>query len=163
MSAVISECGRYRYGLERQLNWPGEGTVVFIGVNPSTADASLDDATIRKMRGFASIWGFERMVVVNLFAWRATDVRELRQVFDPQGPDWSKHFHEALTSAKMIVPCWGDRAKMPAEWRHIIDRVRESLPAYPDVRHLGLTKGGDPKHPLMLGYKTPLTRWANPQ
>ena len=79
MGAVISECGTYRYRLHR-----GEGrTLMFLMVNPSTADAEQDDATIRKCLGFAERNGFGRIVVGNLFAYRAKDVNALRKAIDP--------------------------------------------------------------------------------
>lgn len=158
--AVLSTCGRYRYHLHRR--W-GEGpSVTFIGVNPSTADASTDDATVRKWRGFSERWGYGAFDVVNLFAYRATDVRELTSAADPVGADNDEFLRAAFedTSASLIVPCWGDRSKLPKALRTRVGRVRLMLTAASaPVRVFGLTASLDPKHPLMLGYATPLQDW----
>lgn len=164
MSATISECGRYRYRLARESRHPdrdGDMVVAFIGVNPSTADASRDDATVRKWRGFATSWGYTHFVVGNLFAYRATDVRELAAVHDPVGPCNDQHLRDLVMQADLVVPCWGSRDKLPPNLRHRIADVRQLLQACGrPARCLGLTSSGDPRHPLMLGYSTPLQDWA---
>ncbi len=162
MTAVLSDCLRYRYRLERTLNGGGLlGTVAFIGVNPSTADASLDDATVRKWKGFAHRWGYDHIVVGNLFAWRSTDVKALAAAEDPVGPDNDQHLAALLTGADLIVPCWGNASKLPPRLRPRIDQVKALLQAtQTPIAVLGLTGSQDPKHPLMLGYATPLVPWA---
>jgi hypothetical protein len=138
----------------------GDRDLVFIGVNPSTADATVDDATIRKCCGFARRWGFDRMHMVNLCAFRATDVRELGRVQDPIGPDTDRHLREVFAGADLIVPAWGARGKLPVslDWR--IEHVRELLcESEKPCKVLGLTKHGDPRHPLMPAYSTPLEDW----
>ncbi|QRE00652.1 hypothetical protein [Pseudomonas phage Itty13] len=165
MSAIISECGRYRYRLERETGVAGP-VVAFIGVNPSTADATEDDATIRKMVGFARRWGYSRVIVGNLFAYRATDVRELRRAYldpfetRPLFAIESRYLLDIIRNADLLVPCWGDRGKIPKVLRDRPSDVLHLLrhPAKP-ICHLGLTKRGDPKHPLMLGYDTQLVEW----
>lgn len=164
MSAILSPCGTYRYQLQR--TW-GEGRrVAFIGVNPSTADATTDDHTVRKWRGFASRWGFDGFVVGNLFAYRSTNVRMLALAEDPVGPDNDHHLRTMLAAADLVVPCWGSLEKVPG-WKAkqlMRDRseavrglLRESgLP----VQVLGLTVQGDPLHPLTLGYETKLRDWS---
>lgn len=165
MSAVISPCGQYRYRLERETDHPdrdGRAGVVFIGVNPSTADASVDDATVRKWRGFATRWGYTHFVVGNLFAYRSTDVRALAAVPNPVGERNDEHLRAMLANADTVVPCWGDRGKLPRELHPRIDHVWGLIEASgAPVHALGITKGGDPKHPLMLGYSTPLLDWAD--
>ena len=83
-SAIISHCGKYRYRLDRMVSDSGP-VYAFFGVNPSTADASVDDATVRKWRGFVQRWGGSRFIVGNVFAYRATDVKELATAVDPFG------------------------------------------------------------------------------
>ena len=156
-SAIISPCGTYRYRLDRVV-MDRPSRVVFIGVNPSTADATTDDATIRKCRGFTERWLMGGFVMVNLFAYRATDVRRLVAATDPIGPDNNDALACAInTSGTIVVPCWGSRAKLPSNLHSRIAYVRNMLaragvPSY----SLGLTSSGDPKHPLMLSYSTPL-------
>lgn len=163
MSAVISPCGQYRYRLERECCQPSEGskTFAFFGINPSTADATLDDATVRKWRGFTVRNGGHRFIVGNVFAYRATDVRELRRQDDPFGPAWLEHMEAIISEADILVPCWGNRSKLPYDLRgeliQVLNWLRNSgKPVY----HFGLTGSGDPKHPLMLGYDTPLAPWV---
>lgn len=106
MGAVLSSCGRYRYRLGRQFGL-GDRNVVFVGVNPSTADATVDDPTVRKWIGFAKRWELDRIEVVNLFAYRATDVRALAEAADPVGPENDAYLRAALAGAELVVPCWG--------------------------------------------------------
>jgi len=155
-SAVISECGRYRYRLERTVADQGP-VYAFFGVNPSTADASIDDATVRKWRGFVSRWGGSRFIVGNVFAYRATDVKELARIDAPIGPLNDRYLHEICDEADILVPCWGDRAKLPQGLRKHLDYALSYVQSMgKPVMSFGLSKGGDPRHPLMLGYATPL-------
>ncbi|HET6805656.1 MAG TPA: DUF1643 domain-containing protein [Frateuria sp.] len=154
--AVLSECGRYRYTLTRQVGEQGP-LFGFVGVNPSTADAEVDDATVRKWRGFVQRWGGRGFVVVNLFAWRATDVSALACPPDPIGPGNLAAIAAMVDSCDVLVPCWGSRLKMPRSLWPQIDRVRVQLLASgKPVMCFGHAKSGDPMHPLMLGYSTPL-------
>ncbi|MBW3243231.1 DUF1643 domain-containing protein [Epibacterium sp. DP7N7-1] len=154
--AVLSECKTFRYRLDRHV---GEGDIVaaVIGVNPSTADASLDDQTVRKWRGFGQRLGWQRFIVGNVFSLRATNVREVAHAPDPFGPDHRKYLDGIIDEADIIVPCWGDRAKLPRMLRPRLDDMMEVLRL--TGRPLfcwGLTASGDPKHPMMLAYDTPL-------
>lgn len=160
MSAIISECGRYRYRLERRQDKTGP-VVAFFGVNPSTADASAEDATTRKWHGFAERNGWGRYIVGNVFALRSTDVRALARAADPLGREYAAHLSRIIADADELIPCWGDRGKVPKElhW-HFDDLLVQLFASRKPVRIFGLTKGGDPKHPLMLGYNTPIVPWA---
>lgn len=157
MTAIISDCRKYRYRLDRQVSDTGR-TVVFIGVNPSTADATQDDATIRKMRGFCERWGdVRRFAVINLCAFRATDVKALSVALDPVGLQNNHHTKVAMFDADLIVPCWGALGKMPADVRELAHAMAKYLAnSTKPVYTLGKTKCGQPKHPLMLGYDTQL-------
>lgn len=161
MTAVISPCGLYRYRLERDVAMEGP-VYAFFGINPSTADASVDDATVRKWTGFVKRWGGSRFIVGNVFAYRATDVRDLLN--DP-APAFSLanqgHLRDIAAAADVLVPCWGNSSKVPAERRHHFTNVLHLLrQTGKPIRHFGLTASGDPKHPLMLGYDTPLIDWS---
>jgi hypothetical protein len=158
MSAVISPCGLYRYRLDRAVGMDGPA-YAFFGINPSTADASVDDATVRKWIGFTKRWGGSRFIVGNVSAYRAADVKKLATI-----PKWqhvdrenTEHIVQMACEADILVPCWGDRAKVPRSMHDSIDELLRLLRNVGrPVMHFGLTKGGDPKHPLMLGYDTPL-------
>lgn len=156
MSAVISPCGKYRYRLERTVGMEGP-VYAFFGVNPSTADASVDDATVRKWIGFVKTWGGSRFIVGNVFAYRATDVRELARADDPRGPENAEHLARIASDADVLVPCWGAVAKTPLTVHHHFETALSLLRSTgKPVMHFGLTTAGNPKHPLMLGYSTPL-------
>jgi hypothetical protein len=162
-SAVISPCGRYRYRLER--DGPGEGRTVVIMVNPSTADAEEDDATIRKVKGFGARNGWGRIIVGNLFAYRATDVRELAQADDPVGPMNDYHLSLMMKEADRVVFAWGRLAKIPRRWRYRIAPLAKLAAHYgrPPLCIGEPTKCGQPSHPLMLAYETPIVPWSAPK
>lgn len=157
-SAEISQCGQYRYFLSRWWNARMSGRcVTFIGVNPSTADANEDDHTIRKMVGFAARWGFDGVVVGNLFAHRSTDVRELAAAQNPTGPDNDGWLMDAMNLANLVIPCWGSSDKLPKQLRDRIYEVKSIIgDTKSPVKCFGYTASGDPMHPLMLGYSTEL-------
>ena len=155
-SAVLSPCKRYRYRLDRRVGSSGP-VYAFFGINPSTADADIDDATVRKWRGFCQRLGASRFIVGNVFAWRATDVRDLKSAPDPVGPEWQRHTQQIVAAADVLVPCWGSSTKVPPLLRHRIAGLSEFLlDSGKPVMCWGKTASGDPKHPLMLAYTTPL-------
>lgn len=161
MSAILSPCGKYRYRLDRNVMFTGGPTYAFFGVNPSTADATLDDATVRKWTGFVKRWGGRRYIVGNVFAYRATDVRELAQAADPIGPENIQHLQDIVAEADVLVPCWGNRSKVPQQVRNRLAIVKSHLWASgKPVKCFGFTLSGDPLHPLMLGYDTSLIPWS---
>jgi hypothetical protein len=160
MSAIISDDGLYRYRLEREVFSWQKKVIAYFGVNPSTADAEADDATVRKWTGFAKLYGARRFVVGNVFAYRATDVTELADVADPVGPANHEHLRLIIEEADLLVPCWGSRQKVPKELRVELDKlffalVKTNKPVYV----FGRTASGDPKHPLFLSYNTKLIPW----
>ena len=168
MSAVISPCGRYRYWLERQFDIISDLPMVMVMLNPSTADETKDDPTIRRCLGFAKAAGCGRLIVVNLFALRATDPRQLWRdgVKDPIGEENDDYIRRACQSA---FSCHGEPGAIVAAWGghgnymqrgEAVRGIIESEGRNPLV--LRLTKGGQPAHPLYLpGRLTPI-RWPNP-
>ena len=151
-TATISDCGLYRYDLVRQ--WSAEGVgIVFVMLNPSTADGNVDDPTIRRCVSFADLWGFGRLTVVNLFALRSSDPKRLRESVDPIGPEndaWITR-HVSDPSNSMIIAAWGVEAV-----RYKRSRLAQRPPAVlrllrqaGRVHHLGLASGM-PRHPLYL-------------
>lgn len=160
MSAILSPCGLYRYRLEREGR--GDGATAIIMVNPSTADAEADDATIRKLRGFGERYGWGRIMVGNLFAFRATDVRELAGAADPVGPDNDYHLRNIIGDAQRVVVAWGASAKLPkalrGRWREITGIAQ---PLGKPLLSIGApAKDGHPCHPLMLPYERRLQPWG---
>lgn len=160
MSAVISDCGRYRYRLERQT--AGVGATAVIMVNPSTADAEQDDATIRKLRGFGDRNQWGRIIVGNLFAYRATDVRELAHASDAIGPENDDHLLRIAAEVNRAVFAWGPVTKQPRALRQRWERVADIFVHLRPLRIGEPAKCGHPRHPLMLAYAEPIQPWENP-
>src|SRR5262245_7784176 len=147
-NAVISTCGRYRYVLTRQVG-PGSLAATFVMLNPSTADAMNDDPTIRRCIGYARQWGCGRLVVLNLFAFRATDPAHLKQADDPVGPknrEWLKRTLLAPHGGP-VVCAWGVHGSFMDQDRTVTGWI-DSWGIRPFA--LGRTRGGHPKHPLYL-------------
>ena len=161
-SAVISPCGVYRYRLERDGH--GLDKTAVIMVNPSTANAEQDDATIRKLLGFGKRNAWGRIIVGNLFAYRATDVRELAAADDPVGPENDAHLKCIIYSVPRVIFAWGPTAKLPKRLR---DRWREVDAMVRSAQHqpyciAGPAQDGQPRHPLMLAYHSPIIPWRPP-
>jgi len=104
MSALFSTCRTYRYALYRQLDQANQTTVAFIGLNPSTADETKDDPTIRRCVGFARSWGFGFLLMQNLFAFRATDPRVMKAADDPTVPSGFRVY--ADPAGHPFCLCW---------------------------------------------------------
>lgn len=159
-AAILSPCGLYRYRLDRQIADTGP-VYAFFGINPSTADADTDDHTVRKWIGFCRKWGASRFIVGNVFAYRSTDVAALANIRDPHGEDIGDHITDIISEADVLVPCWGRTSKVPPELREFFDILLDALTSSgKPVKCFGLTKDGDPLHPLMLSYDTPLINWG---
>lgn len=152
-AALISPCGAYRYTLFR--GWAPGPLATFVMCNPSTADADVDDPTIRKCIGFARRWGFGSLSVVNLFAFRATDPAELKRAGFPSGGSANDlHILEQCARAERVVLAWG--GAVPSGHKRIVE-VRALLARLPTTAQcLGRTMQGEPRHPLMLAYSTAL-------
>ena len=141
-SAVLSPCRRYRYALARR--W-GEGeAVLWVMLNPSTADAERDDPTLRRVIGYSRAWGFSALTVVNLYAYRATDPRYLFAAPDPVGPDNDTHLTRAAGEHARTVAAWGAHAR-PERIAAVL-----ALPGIRTLTALALTASGQPRHPLYL-------------
>lgn len=154
--AGISDDGVYRYWLSRRLSM-GDRAVLFVGLNPSTADATQDDPTIRRCVGFARQWGFDWLLMGNIYAYRSTDPKVLPSIDDPVGPE----NHAALTwmsdRAELIVAAWGkNKLNPPGRW------LARAILHHPQVRCLGRNQDGTPKHPLYLAKTTELQPALSP-
>lgn len=163
MTATVSACKRYRYNLARNFGgmFPGSGALGFLMLNPSTADASQDDPTIRKCIGFATRNGYAGIYVCNLFAYRATEPRELVAAFkrgeDVIGPDNDKHIAGMPGRCAAIVLAWGGNADAHGFiGARALDVALRLADVDARVFILGRTAKGSPRHPLMLAYSSPL-------
>ena len=158
MSAIISDCGTYRYMLERKADdaFATRGPALFIMLNPSTADASLDDPTIRRCKSFAKAWDCNGLVVANLYGLRATNPADLWKHPDPVGPENDTWLRVLAAEHETVVCAWGANAKP--------ERVAAVRKIFSGSLHrlmcLGTTKDGAPRHPLYIANGTPLVQWS---
>lgn len=153
-SAIFSPCRRWRYDLWRYLDNPGDRMIAFIGLNPSTADESKNDSTIRRCIDFAQRWGYGTIHMLNLFAWRSTDPYALLFVADAEGPENDEYIAAVTRQADTVVACWGNHGRL-------LDRDGQVMQLLDPAKlhHLGRNKNGTPKHPLYLPGDSELIPW----
>jgi len=147
----------YRYRLSRV--WGAGPRILFVMMNPSTADPTCDDPSVAKCRRMAVRWGFGSMYVGNTFAYRATDQNMLATIDDPIGPDNDKHLCAmAAESARVIFAYGKPKTKsLKARGSAVAQMLREQLGVEPYV--LRLTLDGTPSHPLYLPESTQPVLW----
>ncbi len=141
-SASFSDCRTYRYALWR--TWDAEADyVMFVGLNPSTADETMDDPTIRRCIAFAKDWGYGGLVMTNLFAYRSTDPAVMKVASDPVGPANDGWLSMLSENAGIVIAAWGT---------HGTHQQRNAVVCklIPELHCLRQTKGGHPGHPLYL-------------
>lgn len=155
-SATISPCGLYRYDLRRVWDRDRQSWCLFVMLNPSTADGDQDDPTIRRCVGFADRWGFGGLVVVNLFALRATDPDRLYSALDAVGPDNNDAILKWAAGTAKAVAAWGNHGRHLGRGAYVRRLIREA--GFP-LHHLGLTNTQQPKHPLYLKGDTEPVAW----
>lgn len=160
--AAFSRCGRYRWWLSRR--WRQEApALLFLGLNPSSADRCRDDPTLRRLIGFADSWGYGAVEVVNLFAWISTDPTALRQAAEPVGRHtdrWIRSRVRALLRQRAMagqpLPLWlgwGNGGRWRMRDRQML-RLLGQLPV--QLLCLGQTAMGQPRHPLYVQGGIPL-------
>lgn len=150
MSAIISHDELYRYALMRGINngYSTQGYIMFIMLNPSTADATLDDPTIRRLYGITTDEGYSRFVVCNLFAYRATNPLMLQQVPNPIGARNDGIIRYFAQRADKIICAWGS---LSYNYKRIRARRVCDIIKNQKLHCLGLTQNGMyPRHPLYL-------------
>jgi hypothetical protein len=166
--ASFTPCRTWRYALWRRWNDSRvediDGTdlgpdyhrmVAFIGLNPSTADETQDDPTIRRCISFAKDWGFDGMAMLNLFAFRATEPAVMKAAADPVGPDNDECLRRAVRLFAMTVAAWGTHGVHQNR-----DYAIRGFISPAQLYVLGLTKDGHPKHPLYLRSGLQPVRWG---
>jgi hypothetical protein len=149
--AIFSDDLKYRYFLRR--SWePDKREVLFIMLNPSTADAFKFDPTVKRCFDFAHAWGYGGMTVCNLYAFRSTNPKNLQKEKDPVGKDNDEWLLWAGSYASLIVAAWGTHGTYLNQNEHVISIITKTLlkPLY----YLEKTKDGHPAHPLYLKAKS---------
>lgn len=140
---IFSPCRNYRYVLWREFDFTNPTYAMFIGLNPSTADETKDDPTIRRCVGFAKTWGLGALCMTNLFAYRATSPIKMKEYPYPIGPHNDKWLSELAIDASIIIAAWGTNGKHNNRAKRIIEMI-------PNLKCLDFTKDGSPKHPLYI-------------
>lgn len=148
--AQLSACGRYRFTLWRVWD-EARPVVVFVGLNPSTADALKDDQTIRRCRHFADASEFGGLTMLNLWAFRATHPSDLPAIDSPEEQDNLDNLARVCSMAARVVAVWGDHPKARL-------RTAAVMPIVSTWWCLGKTKHGHPRHPSRLGNGVPMVR-----
>jgi hypothetical protein len=174
-TAVLSPDRVYRYMLIRTWGTQHEfalddahaaeraGKLVhFVMLNPSTADEREDDPTIRRVCDFAKRWGYEGVVVTNLFALRTPHPSELINHPAPVGDDNAVRTRQAVERTQLTVCAWGAYGRFKDAGDAMRQFLRTMRPTE-FVMHLGLTKDGAPRHPLYIKADTPLQIWVELQ
>lgn len=157
MSAIFSPCRTWRYTLTRMLADDESapfGTAMFIGLNPSTADEVQDDPTVRRMIGFATRWGYRRLIVCNAFAYRATDPKKLRGLsrIAAIGPENNRYLIQESRRADLVVAAWGAGGSLLDRSQEIVRMMNAEQVR---LHALGFTepkfpKRPEPRHPLYM-------------
>ena len=141
-NAILSTCRNYRYALWRIWD-KNKPLALFIGLNPSTADETEDDPTIRRCIGFAKSWGYGGLCMANLFAYRTKSPSEMMSAKDPIGPDNDKWLVKLAGQSGIVIAAWSDHGSF-------LGRSKEVQRLVPDLYCLKLNKSGEPAHPLYL-------------
>jgi hypothetical protein len=164
-TTVFSPCRQYRYTLWREWEEPEMGLLgllasgcfkpggylMVIVLNPSTADESRDDPTIRRCVGFAKEWGFQALCMTNLFAWRDTDPAKMKAAMFPVGGDNDMWLLNCASGAGLILAAWGNHGSFLDRGKTVLADLRD---AGRPVHALGRNQDGSPKHPLYVAAST---------
>lgn len=140
-SATFSSCRKYRYDLWRR--WKDGPYVMFIGLNPSTADETNDDPTVRRCIGYAQAWGYSALCMTNIFAWRNTDPAKMKATAEPVGPENDAHLARLASAAGLVVAAWGTHGAHLGRGEAVRKLIK-------NLHCLKLTADGSPSHPLYL-------------
>ena len=142
----------WRYQLRRVWD-PLSPLVAFVGLNPSTADETHDDPTVRRCIGFARRWGYGGLIMTNAFGFRATDPRDMLVAADPVGPDNDRHLRAVAAEAPLVVAAWGARGAFQGRSAQVAGMLGE-------LWALALTKRGEPRHPLYVRGDVERITWS---
>ncbi|MQQ08097.1 DUF1643 domain-containing protein [Epibacterium sp. SM1979] len=155
-SAVYSECETYRYALTRVWDTSGR-RVMFVMLNPSKATEVQNDPTIERCERRARTLGFGGFRATNIFAYRATDPRDMRAADAPEGPANMETLREGADWADTVICAWGTHGAYRNQGPQVAELLRGTgKPLY----HLGLSKAGHPKHPLYIAYVQQPQLWV---
>ena len=158
-SAVFSTDPEQAWRYELRRVWERRGKLVaFVGLNPSTADETHDDPTVRRCIGFAERWGYGGLIMLNAFAFRATDPYDMITADDPVGTENDRHILAATAEASLTVVAWGNHGRWAGRSAHLMTLMGR-------VSALDINTTGEPRHPLYvrgdtkpIAYQTAISR-----
>ncbi|RBW54803.1 DUF1643 domain-containing protein [Ruegeria sp. A3M17] len=154
-TAIYSDCEKYRYSLTRIWD-PAGRKALFVMLNPSTATEVQNDPTVERCERRARTLGFGAFQVTNIFAWRDTDPRKMRAAADPVGPENDTTILDGVQWADQVIAAWGTHGAHLDRGPAVETLLRGTGQT---LFHLGLTKGGHPKHPLYIAYTQQPELW----
>ncbi|WP_108860083.1 DUF1643 domain-containing protein [Ruegeria sp. Alg231-54] len=154
-TAIYSDCEKYRYSLTRIWD-PAGRKALFVMLNPSTATEAVNDPTVERCERRARALGFGAFQVTNIFAWRDTDPRKMRAAADPVGPENNAAILDGVQWADQVIAAWGTHGAYLDRGPAVETLLRDTKQP---LFHLGLTKGGHPKHPLYIAYTQQPEPW----
>lgn len=145
-TAIFSPCQKYRYILTRRFDADNPKVCNFIMLNPSTADEKKNDPTVARCCKYAERWGYGALIVTNIFAYRATDPKAMREQEDPFGKENSEYLRLAAMKSDFRVCAWGTNGTFRDQNKVVLWLMRQ----FPEqeLHCLEVTKHGHPKHPL---------------
>lgn len=152
--ASFSNCMKYRYTLWR--SWGAGYFINFLMLNPSTADDVTNDPTVERCERRAKMMGYGGLIVTNLFAFRATDPKEMRAARDPIGEKNDDAILESADQSAMVLCAWGQHGKYRSRDSHVLSLLAG---CGHKLHYLKLAKDGTPCHPLYLPYELKPTQW----
>lgn len=170
---LFSPDRKYRYALWRRFEQPYEmlteyspttmrdGYVMFIGLNPSTADENKDDPTLRRCIDFAKRWGYCELCMTNLFGFRATQPRDMLKTANPIGADNDITLLRVAKEAAMILCAWGGEGKFGGRDEVVADMLTRPYAGQKDLMALRLISDGSPEHPLYIPAETKPIIWRS--
>lgn len=163
--ALFSPCRKYRYQLWRI--WDESlPMVTFIGLNPSTADETIDDPTVAKCQRYARRWGYGGIFMANIFAFRATDPSVMKSEREPIGPGNDEAILDMIRKSRLVICAWGNHGQhrnRSLEIKRLLNQSQPPCGGNPGISFLQMNISGEPAHPLYLkGYLNP-TPWVSVQ
>ncbi|MGB7251336.1 MAG: DUF1643 domain-containing protein [Phormidesmis sp.] len=157
-TAIFDPTGRYRYQLTRR--WQTHGpTVTFVMLNPSRADATCDDPTLRACVQFAQRWDYAALSVVNLFGYCTAYPSQLKEAINPIGPENDAYVLRSVAAAQRVVLAWGNWGGLYGRDRTILNLLS---PYRSKLHCIQLNRSGHPRHPLYIKRDLPLQPFTAP-
>ena len=144
--AIFSDCRTYRYVLWRVWD-TSKPVMAVIGINPSTADETEDDPTIRRCISFAKAWGYGGLYMINLFAYRATDPKAMKASSNPVGSGNDAWIGHVLEKCNLILAAWGNHGSFLSRDMDVKNLV---IKQGKQLKALAVNVSGQPKHPLYI-------------